>query len=162
MNPYTIREANRRDIAAVVALWKEMMDFHLAYDPRFRFAPDAEREFARHVHATLRSSGARVFIAESGGETIGYILGEIHRRKPIYPIGNYGFISDIAVTERWRRRGVGRALVQSLFTWFRRQGVTAIELFVAEANPISTAFWRGLGFGDYLLLLRKDVEQEDR
>lgn len=160
MNTILIREAARRDVAAITALWKEMMDFHGAQDPRFRFSPDATREFERHLVATLKSRGARVFVAEGEGEVIGYILGEIHVRKPIYPVGKYGFISDICVTARWRRRGIGRALVERLIAWFLRNDVTAIELFVAEANPVSMAFWEAMGFSDYLRMLRLDLDKE--
>jgi len=155
---FTIREAQRRDSKAICALWQVLMDFHAARDSRFLFAPNAVRAFEQHLIQTIRSRGARVYVAEAGGEIIGYVMGEIHTRKPIYPVGTYGFISDIVVHEAWRRCGVGRALAEALMGWFRRQGVTAMELFVAEANPISDAFWRALGFTGYLRLLRIDVD----
>lgn len=157
---FILREAQRQDIPAIVALWEEMMDFHHAYDSRFRFAPNATRELQRQLHAAIRSRSAHVLVAVSAGNVIGYILGELHVRKPIYPMGKYGFISDISVTQGWRRRGVGRALVESLLLWFRRHEVTAIELFISEANPISAQFWQGMGFRPFLRMLRMDVEGE--
>lgn len=158
--PFTIREARRQDVGAIVALWKEMMAFHEAYDARFRFAADAPKDFQNHLTAILRSRSARVLVAQAGDRVIGYIMGEIQPRKPIYPAGKYAFISDICVTQEHRRSGVGRALVQNLMEWFRQQGVTAIELFVAEANPISLAFWQAMGFKDYLRMLRLDLTDE--
>jgi GNAT superfamily N-acetyltransferase len=158
---FILREAQRQDIPAIVALWEEMMDFHHAHDPRFRFAPNAARELQRQINAAIRSRSAHVLVAESAGYVIGYILGELHVRKPIYPMGRYGFISDISVTQRWRRRGVGRALVESLLLWFRRCEVTAIELFISEANPISVKFWEAMGFRPFLRMLRLDVEEEN-
>lgn len=155
--PFTIREARRQDVGAIVALWKEMMAFHEAYDARFRFAADAPKDFQNHLTATLRSRAACVLVAQATDRVIGYIMGEIQTRKPIYPAGKYAFISDICVTEEYRRSGVGRALVQSLMEWFQQQGVTAVELFVAEANPVSLAFWQAMGFKDYLRMLRLDL-----
>ena len=160
MNRFIIREAHRKDVPALALLWKEMMDFHSRYDARFRFAPDAYREIERHLLETVRSRSAQIFVAEAEGRVIGYILGEVHSRRPIYPAGTYGFISDISVTASCRRSGVGRELVRTLVAWFRREKVTAIELFVAEANPVSMAFWRAMGFADYLRLLRRDLTQE--
>jgi ribosomal protein S18 acetylase RimI-like enzyme len=154
--PFTVREANRKDVPAVAALWQEMMDFHRAFDDRFQFAPNVKREVERHLVATIRSHGARIFVAEAQGRVVGYILGEVHIRKPIYPPGTYGFISDISVTAEWRKQGVGRALVEALMGWLKRSGVTAVELFVAEANPISQEFWERVGFKQYLRLLRYD------
>ena len=142
----------------MTALWQEMMDFHGAIDGRFCFEPGAVREFERHFQATLRCRESRLLVAEAGGQVVGYILGEIHSRKPIYPVGRYGFISDISVSAAVRRRGIGRALATGMFDWFRLQRVTAVELFAAEANPASLAFWRSLGFNDFLRLMRHELE----
>src|SRR5262249_7625790 len=152
MLPYIIREARRHDGPAVTALWKEMMDLHGALDGRFRFESGATREFERHFVTTIRSRDARVLVAEAGGQVVGYILGEIHDRKALYPAGKYGFISDICVTSCCRKQGMGRALVEGLMLWFKNRGITAVELFAADRNPESTAFWRAMGFVDFLRL----------
>ncbi len=154
---FAIREARRQDARAVVSLWQEMMDFHGALDPRFRFAANAAREFEYHFISTIRSREAQIYVAEADGQVIGYILGEMHTRKPLYPAGRYGFISDASVRTTWRRHGVGRALVERLMEWFHRKGATTVELFVAVANPESTAFWQAMGFTDFLRLLRKEI-----
>jgi ribosomal protein S18 acetylase RimI-like enzyme len=168
MKHFTIREANRRDLPHIAALWQEMMTFHRQYDARFVFSPDAQKLVERHLLETIRSRGARLLVAEfdegmwnsgvSEVQIVGYILGEVHTRRPIYPVGNYGFISDLSVTEKWRRAGVGRALVAALMAWFDGQKITAVELFAAEANPVSLAFWHALGFTDYLRLLQRTTE----
>ena len=154
---YVVREATRRDIPAIVGLWREMMDYHSASDYRFRFAANAEREVERHIAESLRSRAARIFVAELGDGVVGYILGEVHQRRPIYPVGSYGFVSDISVAESHRRHGVGRALVRTLIVWFQRERVTAIELFAAETNDASMSFWRSMGFNNYLRLLRREL-----
>jgi ribosomal protein S18 acetylase RimI-like enzyme len=157
---WAVRDARRVDVPTLVLLWKEMMDFHSAFDERFRFLPNAGRSVEQHLMATLRSRGARIVVAEASGRVIGYVLGEIHQRRPIYPVGTYGFISDISVTADWRRCGVGRALADALLRWFRACGVTAVELFAAERNPVAVEFWRSAGFAEYLRLLR--IELDDR
>ena len=134
-----------------------MMDFHRARDHRFRFEPAAVREFEQHYLATLRSRDAMIFVAEVRGEVVGYVLGEIHSRKPLYPIGKYGFISDLTVRESNRRQGIGTALFERLLEWLRQKRVTAIELFVAETNPVSDSFWRSIGFDCFLRLVRKEL-----
>jgi GNAT superfamily N-acetyltransferase len=153
----TIREAVRRDLPALVALWQEMMDYHRGYDPRFRFGPNAQREVERHLLETMRSRAARILVADTDGRVVGYILGEVHARRPLYPVGNYGFISDISVTASFRRMGIGRALVGAMDAWFASQKVTTVELFAATLNPESAAFWLSLGYTDYLRLMRRDL-----
>jgi ribosomal protein S18 acetylase RimI-like enzyme len=49
--------------------------------------------------------------------------------------GLYGFISDAYVMEQWRHHGVARALFDELRRWFTNRKATAIQLYVAEANP---------------------------
>lgn len=154
---YRIRRAVIQDVRPLAALWREMMEFHRRLDPAFEFGPDAQASIERHLAETIRSARGRIIVAEAEGRLIGYVLSEIQERKPIYPAGRYGFISDLAVTLRWRRRGVGRELVGQVMNWFRQNGVTAIELFVLESNPASTAFWESMGFRHYLRLLRCDI-----
>ena len=154
---FRIRMATVRDVRVLAGLWREMMEFHRSLDPAFQFGPEAQTTIERHLRETIRSTGGCVFIAESGHRIVGYVLGEVQERKPIYPAGRYGFISDLAVTEARRRQGIGRALVEALLSWFKRHGVTAIELFILETNPVSTAFWESMGFRHYLRLLRRDL-----
>jgi ribosomal protein S18 acetylase RimI-like enzyme len=157
MLPYIIREARRHEGPAVTALWKEMMDLHGTLDSRFRFESGASREFERHFAATIRSRDARILVADSGNLVVGYILGEIHDRKALYPEGKYGFISDICVTGASRNQGIGRGLVDGLMLWFKNRGITAVELFAADRNPESMAFWRSMGFVDFLRLMRTEL-----
>jgi len=136
-----------------------MMDLHGALDGRFRFESGATREFERHFVATIRSRDARILVADVDNRVVGYILGEIHDRKALYPAGRYGFISDICVTADCRNRGMGKALVEGLILWFKNRGITAVELFAADRNPESTAFWHAMGFVDFLRLMRTEISR---
>lgn len=50
-------------------------------------------------------------------------------------IGSMGWILDIGVAGRWRRRGIGRALLESCFEAFYDKGVRVVSLNVDAANP---------------------------
>lgn len=154
----TVREALRRDVPALMLLWNEMMEFHSGLDLRFKISGNYHRELERHFVDSLRSGSSRIFVMELEGKIVGYILGELHQRKPIYPAGNYGFVSDLCVSSEYRRRGFGNKLVAELMAWFESRKVTSVELFLLEANPTSSAFWSSLGFGNYLRLVRKDLK----
>lgn len=155
--PVVVRLANRGDVPAIAALWNEMMQFHGAADSRFRFSPGSDREYAAHVRSAIGSRSMCVVVAEVDRLPVGFAMGELHRRPDYYPMGSYGFISDLSVTSRWRRLGIGRALVERLREWFLGEGITAIELFQAQANPVSAAFWSAMGFNEYLRLLRCEL-----
>lgn len=155
-----VRDAAKGDLKALVQLWREMMAVHSGLDSRFRFAPGALDECERHLWASMRSRSCKVVVAEAEGRVVGYGVAEIHVRRPIYPVGSYGFISDLAVTREFQRRGIGTQIARALLAWHRERGVDTVELFVSEANTASTAFWTSLGFGPYLRLLRLDSIEE--
>lgn len=57
-----------------------------------------------------------------------------------------GFIKDIAVSPRHRRRGLGRALMLEIFRRFQLLGLSPIDLKVMTDNPSGAlGFYRGLG-----------------
>lgn len=159
--PYSIREARREDLTSVVALWREMMAVHVALDDRFRFVADADVEFARHARRMMRGPVSRILVAVVGGQVVGYVLVELQQRPPIYPVGRYGFISDICVSGRHRRRGIGAALVQRAIGWLRSEGVNTVELLAADRNETARSFWAAMGFEPYLVMLRKGIGELD-
>jgi ribosomal-protein-alanine acetyltransferase len=60
--------------------------------------------------------------------------------------GEQGDIQTIAVAERARRRGLGRALLQSLLDEARRRGASEVLLEVRADNPGAQALYESFGF----------------
>jgi len=57
-----------------------------------------------------------------------------------------GFVKDIAVTPECRRRGLGKALMVSIFEAFQSRGLPAVELKIDPKNPHGVdAFYLSLG-----------------
>ena len=159
MSNFRIREARMGDKEAIGALWRALMLHHRALDSHFTLAPDAEKKYLRHTHEMIRSREARVLVAEDilTGEVIAFLMGELQSRPPISLPGLYGFISDVYVQAAWRHHGVGKALFEAIHPWFLERKATAIELFVATANPDATAFWESLGLQPLMQLLHLDL-----
>lgn len=157
-----VRDATRRDTAALVRLWWTMMQTHKQYDPRFAFDSRATRDVERRIHESIRNRDSLLLVTEIAGEVVGYIQAELHQRRPVYPVGSYGFIAEISVDEPWKRHGIGRRLVDDAIQWFHSRGVTSVELFAAESNPHSQAFWTSIGFTGYLRLLRREIQFSDK
>lgn len=56
------------------------------------------------------------------------------------------FVKDIAVAAQWRRRALGRALMQRVFQAFKARGADHVDLKVEAGNPHGAdAFYRSLG-----------------
>ncbi len=58
--------------------------------------------------------------------------------------GHEMLLYDIGVHHEWRRRGIGRALLQEMHRWMREHGVA--EVWVLADNPTAVAFYRACGF----------------
>ncbi|MFQ5400508.1 MAG: GNAT family N-acetyltransferase [Anaerolineae bacterium] len=78
------------------------------------------------------------FVAHDGGRTVGAVLcGHDGRR---------GYIHHLAVHPRYRRRGIGRALVERCLLALRQAGIDKCHLFVFNSNQEAIAFWKSIGW----------------
>jgi ribosomal protein S18 acetylase RimI-like enzyme len=150
MAKVTVRRARPEDLDALLDLWQEMMDYHARLDRRFVPAAEGKRVFRPTIEAWMADELWRVLVAVADGQVVGYTIGRIADNAPVFEMQQYGYVTDICVAADWRRAGVGRRLFTALRTWFRRHGLTVVQLNVAAVNPVSQAFWRAMGFGDYL------------
>jgi ribosomal protein S18 acetylase RimI-like enzyme len=158
-----VRRAAEEDVPGLLGLWREMMDFHAEVDPRLRplAPPEGERAWEKHLREDLLGQeSACVLVAERGGRIVGMIVGLLRDVYPVFEPERRGFVSDISMAADARRQGVGRALLQSLVAWFKERGASRAELRVADANPVSRAFWRAMGCTEYMRDLWYEVKAE--
>lgn len=150
MEEIQIRRATPEDLEAVLDLWQEMMDYHAGLDQRFQQVADSRDHFRMTLREWMADDTQRVLVAVDDGEIVGYIIGRIAENPPIFELRFLGHVSDICVAPEWRRQGIGRKLFAAVLNWFRRQGLPVVQLNVAAANAVSQAFWREMGFQDYM------------
>lgn len=133
------------------------MDYHAHLDSRFQLAPQAEKRWTEALSSWLKDDDYRILVAEAKGRLVGYIIGTINSSPPVLLPPQFGFVSDICVAPEWRRSGVGRRLYETLQGWFKEQSLTAIQLNVAQRNPVAQAFWEGMGFQGYMEYMWKEI-----
>lgn len=76
------------------------------------------------------------FIAEDDGKIIGSILcGHDGRR---------GYIYHTAVDMRYRGKGIGKMLVNSVINALKREGINKAALVVFTNNEVGNGFWRSM------------------
>jgi len=79
---------------------------------------------------------------------------------PLAPL-DWGIIEACYVDERFRRRGVGRALVGAAMRWFEGARVQRVELGVLTAGE-AVSFWEACGFRTFRLLMSTDLGPASR
>ncbi len=124
---FVIREMMIHDYEEVLALWQASEGVGLS-------DADSEESIARYLH---RNPGLS-FVAHDGEHLVGAVLcGHDGRR---------GYIHHLAVSERHRRRGLGRVLVERCLSALRRDGVDKCHIFVFADNRDTIAFWKSIGW----------------
>ncbi len=128
-----VRVAGAADLAEVIALERGAAE-----------APHwAEAEYIAIVRAREAGAVRRcLFVAEIDGMLLGFAVGKVI----LSTAEGVGEIESVAVGGAARRRGVGRALCETLVGWCREQGVGVIELEVRAGSDGAIALYEGLGF----------------
>lgn len=93
-------------------------------------------------------------VAESGGEVIGFILGEF--RESGFGAERSGWIEVLGVHPKHMGRGVGNRLGRSLLRIFEKKGATSVFTAVRWDSGDLLAFFRSIGFdrSRYIILER--------
>lgn len=152
----TIRRARDRDVPAIVALWDELQSSNSGYDKRLTVKPSAHSWYESFIRLQIEHENAVVLVAELGRNVVGYSFGQIMQR-PTLDDGDCGYIADLCVAPHARGRGIGRSLFVEMRRSFVRAGVHHMEVQVVRNNPASQAFWRKMGFDEFLRTLRSEI-----
>ena len=157
MSDILIRPALPPDLPAVIALWRQLQDINASFDARLTLGEGAADWFIGYLGDQLDNPNMAVLVAEHEKMIVGYTFGQIMRR-PTLASGDCGYVADVCVEEGWRGQGIGRQLYQRLRVWFQANSIMAIEVQVVRANPASQAFWRKMGYSEFLRTLRVDMD----
>ena len=134
-----IRTMREGDYLGVRALWGSCEGMGL------NDVDDSAEGFSRF----LARNPTTCLVAVEGDRIVGAILvGYDGRRAYVY---------HLAVDPSWRRRGVGRELVEAAMSRLDELGVTKAALVVFSRNEAGNAFWEGMGFRK-----RGDLTYRDR
>ncbi len=93
----------------------------------------------RELGGFIGDSSARTWVAEEGGVVAGFVVAN---REP----QDIGHIVTIDVLEAWRRRGVGKLLMDAAKAWAGSMGLRLIYLETAEENLAAQRFYAARGY----------------
>jgi N-acetylglutamate synthase len=73
--------------------------------------------------------------------------------------GRRGYLHHVAVDEKYRRRGIGEALVEKALKELHDLGIQKCHLFVVERNEAALRFWKLTGWveREELVMFSRDL-----
>lgn len=157
MNELTVREAGLEELGRIAEMKKQIHDLHVNGRPDL-FAP------IRSLTPFAQNAAARscaLLIAEWQGEPAGYaILQYVDRSaNPYMHERHYVHVEEFCVDERYRRRGVGTALMQALRALAREKGYPRIELDVWAFNQEARQFYEAAGMKAFRTFMEMDTAE---
>ena len=131
-----IRWAAREDVPLILTFIRELADYERMLD-QVVATPELLTQWL------FDRGTARVLIAETGGEPVGFAL-FFHNFSTF--LGRAGiYLEDLYVRPSARGRGVGRALLRRLAAIALEEGCGRLEWWCLDWNEPSIRFYRSLG-----------------
>ena len=136
-----IRRATPGDASALVELAEAVAsepEGWLISDGGWR-TPGEERRFLR---ALRRYDDAAVFVAEAPEG----IVGRLSLGRDPHPASRHVADLGLMVAASHRRRGIGKALLETAVDWAKQAGIRKLELHVFPHNEGAMALYESFGF----------------
>ncbi|MCM1161750.1 MAG: GNAT family N-acetyltransferase [Roseburia sp.] len=123
-----IRAMEEKDYEQVYSLWMSIKNFAI------RSKDDSKEGVVRFLR---RNPGISV-VAEEDGRIVGAILcGHDGRRGCLY---------HVCVSEQYRLRGIGKAMVVHCMEALKKEKINKVSLIAFSENDIGNAFWKEIGW----------------
>ncbi len=142
-----IRTARLIDLDPIVKLWRELLGHHQHLEPRlYSTVIHAPASFRAFIRRKMDDHDAFVLVAESSEGVVGYLLGSVGQRAPVYTVRTVGMIFDLMVAPAVRGRGIGRSLVNEASHRFAQREIHDLQVNYDPRNEEANRFWAAMGF----------------
>jgi len=108
--------------------------------------------FALAYPQVLASDHMCLTVAQTSGTIIGYVLGTSH--ATFYANGNVAWVEEIMVRPDFRRKGVGKSLMENFEAWAASRQCRLVGLATRRAAD----FYQSLGYAESAAYSRKTIK----
>jgi ribosomal protein S18 acetylase RimI-like enzyme len=155
---FFIREFILSDINKIVEIWMEVIKWHTEFDDEFTLDPDGDTNFSFVLRSAFTDPTQIVYVALYDKEIVGFVYGYTKEHSGFFMKRKVAHVSDIAVKEYYRGKGIGTALMRRFELDFAKKNeASSITLYVHTKNKQGIDFYNKHGFDTKLISMRKKL-----
>ncbi|MGE0007854.1 MAG: N-acetyltransferase family protein [Parvibaculaceae bacterium] len=153
-----IREYEASDTPALIALIRELQAAEVALYDRMKPAAVMGGWYVDLLRKQCAEDDGVILIAEEDGRALGYavvLTRSVEDGTHDEIAYEYAYVADLVVAGGARRRGIARMLLDDCERRAREAGRDDLRISVLARNEGARALYRGFGFDDLLIGMRK-------
>ena len=156
---FSIRNAVLEDCRRILPLQEQISKLHFTGRPDL-FRNEIRTYTEKQFQKWLDSPDHVLLIAEVNGEVAGYAFSWVipYRNHPTYRDFDSFYIDDLCVLEKFRRQGIGRALIAHCKIEAKRLNCKNMDLGVWSFNKDAIAFYESCGMKERTKRMEMDLE----
>jgi ribosomal protein S18 acetylase RimI-like enzyme len=155
-----VRPATSVDLPRIGRLGALLVEEHHEFDSR-RFLPTRQRtpaDYGKFMSAQLEDPDIVVLVADDNGDVIGYTYAAVEGYDYMALRGPADVLHDIIVDPEYRRRGVGRLLLNATLAELESRGVPRVVLTTAERNEAAQRLFASVGFRRTMIEMTRELD----
>jgi ribosomal protein S18 acetylase RimI-like enzyme len=155
-----IRPATPADLPRIGRLGALLVEEHNEFDA-LRFLAAKTRtpaDYGAFMSRQLDNPDVAVLVADDQGDVIGYAYAAVEGYDYMSLRGPAGVLHDIIVDPDYRRRGVGRLLLDATLAYLKSRGSPRVVLSTAEHNATAQRLFASVGFRRTMIEMTRELD----
>ncbi|MHA1975989.1 MAG: GNAT family N-acetyltransferase [Candidatus Hodarchaeales archaeon] len=138
-------------------IFLESIILHGRIEPIFTSIQGADQIWIDYIDRIYQQENFKVYIAISDEVVVGFCVGEILNKPPVFKVRVIGQVNNLAVKNGFKHQGIGSLLFEKMKQWFLSQKVMIIELSAATNNSEALGFWQKMGGREFMKRMSIDI-----
>ena len=135
-----------RSWSDLLSLSREFFAEYASHHPDFFKITDLKDEHINSYFASFCGDESQAaFIAVEGERILGYITVYVNEQPEYWQVKNVGEISGLMVSMDYRRKGVGKGLLDKACEFLKSRGVQYFTTYTAVENQAGVNFYTACG-----------------